>query len=111
MPGNEPNRGERIGWGPADSTVQSWLWLVARSNTSDRRLAAPRDWDGRLWTAAAIAIIVDTEAGAYLVSAGLLGHAAWDVYHHRLNKVVVRSMAEFCCILDTLAIVIAAVRE
>jgi hypothetical protein len=64
-------------------------------------------------TVAAIAFIVNGDVGAYLVAAGLLGHAAWDVYHHWVNKVVVRSMAEFCCALDTLlavAIVIAAVR-
>lgn len=51
---------------------------------------------------AAIALLVNREVGAYLVAAGLLGHAAWDVYHHRFNKVVVRSMAEFCFVLDTL---------
>lgn len=65
-------------------------------------------------TAAAIALIVNGTAGTYLVAAGLLGHAMWDVYHDRINKVVVRSMAEFCCVLDTVlavAIVIAAVRS
>lgn len=64
-------------------------------------------------TAAAIALIVNEDVGAYLVAAGLLGHAAWDVYHHRANKVVARSMAEFCGVLDTLlavAIVVAVVR-
>jgi hypothetical protein len=63
--------------------------------------------------AAAIATVVNADVGAYLVAAGLLGHAAWDVHHHRANKVVVRSMAEFCFVLDTLlaiAIVIATVR-
>jgi hypothetical protein len=34
------------------------------------------------------------------VAAGLLGHAAWDVHHHRINRVV-RSLAEFCLVLDT----------
>ena len=64
--------------------------------------------------AAAAALIVSGKIGAYLVAAGLLGHAAWDVYHHWTNKVVVRSMAEFCCVLDTLlalAIVIATMRS
>lgn len=68
---------------------------------------------GGVGTAAAIALIVNGDVGAYLVAAGLLGHAAWDVYHHRANKVVARSMVEFCCVLDTLlavAVVIAAVR-
>jgi hypothetical protein len=63
--------------------------------------------------AAVIALMVNEDVGACLVAAGLLGHAAWDVYHHRANKVVVRSMAEFCGVLDTLlavAIVVATVR-
>jgi len=38
-------------------------------------------------TTAAIALIAGKDLGAYLVAAGLLGHAAWDVYHHRVNKV------------------------
>jgi hypothetical protein len=44
----------------------------------------------------------------------LIGHAAWDAYHHRANKVVVRSFAELCFVLDTLVavvIVIATVSE
>jgi hypothetical protein len=64
-------------------------------------------------TAAAIALIVTGDVGAYVVAVGLLGHTAWDVYHHWVNKVVVRSMAEFCGVLDTLlavALVMAAVR-
>ena len=51
---------------------------------------------------AAIVLFVNEVAGAYLVAAGLLGHAAWDVYHHWADKVVARSMAEFCFVLDTL---------
>ncbi|MDX3927920.1 hypothetical protein [Rhizobium sp. LC145] len=59
---------------------------------------------------AAIALYLNTAAGAYLVAAGLFAHAAWDIHHHRVNKVVSRSMAEFCCVLDialAVAIVIA----
>ncbi len=62
---------------------------------------------------AAIALYIDQVVGAYLVAAGLLAHAAWDAYHHRANKVVARSMAEFCFVLDVLlavAIVIVSVR-
>ena len=50
---------------------------------------------------AAYAVIANGVIGAYLVAAGLFAHAAWDVYHHRVNRVVNRSMAEFCCVLDT----------
>jgi hypothetical protein len=60
--------------------------------------------------AAGAALMIDPELGAYLVAAGLLGHAAWDLYHHRVNRVVVRSLAEFCLALDTtLAVVIVIV--
>jgi hypothetical protein len=60
--------------------------------------------------ASAAALAITPELGAYLVAAGLLGHAAWDVYHHRVNRVVVRSLAEFCLALDTaLAVVIVIV--
>ncbi|MGH8175411.1 MAG: hypothetical protein ACREV5_04010 [Steroidobacter sp.] len=62
---------------------------------------------------AAIALLVNEIVGAYLVAAGLLAHAGWDFYHHRANKVVVRSLAEFCFVLDTAlaaAIVIVTVR-
>jgi hypothetical protein len=62
--------------------------------------------------AAAAALTITPDLGAYLVAAGLLGHAAWDVYHYRTNRVVVRSLAEFCLVLDTalaVAIVIVTV--
>jgi hypothetical protein len=59
---------------------------------------------------AAAALNTSGDAAAYLVAVGLLGHAAWDVYHYWTNRVVVRSMAEFCAVLDTMlaiAIVVA----
>jgi hypothetical protein len=65
-------------------------------------------------TAAAAALLVTPDLGADLVAAGLLGHAAWDIYHHRTNRVVVRSLAEFCLALDTtlaVAIVIVTVLQ
>jgi hypothetical protein len=61
---------------------------------------------------AGAALLTTPALGAYLVAAGLLGHAAWDVHHHRVNRVVVRSLAEFCLALDTalaVAIVIVTV--
>jgi hypothetical protein len=32
----------------------------------------------------------------------LLGHAAWDAYHYLRNRVVPRSYAEFCAVVDLL---------
>lgn len=51
---------------------------------------------------AAVVLLVGGDASGYLVAAGLLAHAGWDVYHRRTGKVVTRSMAEFCVVLDTL---------
>jgi hypothetical protein len=51
---------------------------------------------------AVITLRIDATAGGILVAIGLLGHAGWDVYHHRVNRVVVRSLAEFCFVIDTL---------
>jgi hypothetical protein len=47
------------------------------------------------------AVHVDAMWAALLVGAGLLAHTAWDVYHHRTERVVVRSMSLFCAVLDT----------
>jgi hypothetical protein len=51
---------------------------------------------------AAGALVVAPTVGAFLVAAGLLGHAAWDVHHHRTGRVVSGSLAEFCFVIDTL---------
>jgi hypothetical protein len=53
-------------------------------------------------TAAVLALYVAPTLGGFLVGLGLVGHAAWDVYHHRRDIVVVRSLAEFCAVLDLL---------
>jgi hypothetical protein len=60
-------------------------------------------------TAAAVAVTVAGDVGDYLVAAGLLGHAAWDVYHYRVDRVVRRSLAQFCFVLDTLLAVVIVV--
>ncbi|GAB3412792.1 hypothetical protein [Flindersiella endophytica] len=58
-------------------------------------------------TVGVVGILIDPIVGGYLVAFGLLGHAAWDVYHFRTKRVVSRSLAEFCMVLDaTLSIVI-----
>jgi hypothetical protein len=64
--------------------------------------------------AAGAALMINPELGAALVAAGLLGHATWDAWHHRTNRVVVRSLAEFCLALDAalaVAIVIVTVLD
>ncbi|MDL5155532.1 hypothetical protein [Actinomycetospora termitidis] len=50
---------------------------------------------------AASGVVLVPTAGALVVGVGLLGHAAWDVVHHRRGTVVTHSLAEFCAVLDT----------
>ncbi|MFC4013820.1 hypothetical protein ACFOY2_41800 [Nonomuraea purpurea] len=47
-----------------------------------------------------LALSLSPQVGGYLVAAALLGHASLDVIVWRANKVVARSMAEFCMVLD-----------
>ncbi|TYB52354.1 hypothetical protein FXF51_51435 [Nonomuraea sp. PA05] len=47
-----------------------------------------------------LVVSVPPVAGGFLVAAGLLGHAAWDAYHWRADKIVARSFAEWCGMLD-----------
>ncbi|MFC4535776.1 hypothetical protein [Sphaerisporangium dianthi] len=47
-------------------------------------------------------LTADPDAGRYLVAAGWLLHGVWDFVHLRLGKVVARSYAEWCGVLDIL---------
>jgi hypothetical protein len=49
-----------------------------------------------------LALYVTPTLGAYLLAGALIGHAAWDTVHFRLNRVVARSYAEFCAVVDLL---------
>ncbi|MFI7699014.1 hypothetical protein [Nonomuraea sp. NPDC049480] len=47
-------------------------------------------------------LIADPELGRYLVAAGWFLHGVWDFVHLKLDKVVSRSYALWCGILDVL---------
>jgi hypothetical protein len=57
---------------------------------------------------ALVAVLVDPRAGQYVAGLAWIGHAAWDVAHHRdlshhhAVGVVPRGYAEFCIVLDLL---------
>lgn len=51
-------------------------------------------------TLALAALLADGRPAQYLLAAAWLGHGAWDVAHHRADKVVPRWYAEVCAILD-----------
>lgn len=51
---------------------------------------------------AVLALSVDPDLGRYVLAGGWLGHAAWDVFHHRADCVVPRWYAEMCLTADLL---------
>ena len=51
---------------------------------------------------ALVALYVEPDLGGKLVGIAILGHAAWDAYHYLRNRVVPRSYAEFCAVVDLL---------
>jgi hypothetical protein len=58
--------------------------------------------------AALVAALGSEPLGVAVAVAGLLGHAAWDIWHHVRGAVVPRTYAEFCAALDiVLAIAVA----
>jgi hypothetical protein len=50
-------------------------------------------------------LVVDPDLGRYLVAAGWFLHGVWDFVHIKLDRVVARSFAEWCGVVD---VVIAA---
>lgn len=55
------------------------------------------------FTAAAVAgLLADVRVGGLIVAAGIGAHGVWDVVHHRRDRVVTRSYAEFCAVTDVL---------
>ncbi len=74
----------RAGWRPA--------WSLPLQSAAMLALGA----------AAILAVRADHVTGGIIVSVALFAHAAWDVWHHRTRRVVVRSLAEFCGVLDVL---------
>ena len=85
------------------------VWGIARGRWSDPGGLSLQSLAMVVFAAVTlVAFVVDPTVGGLLVAAGLVGHAAWDLYHHRTNRVVVRSYAEACIVLDVaLAVMIA----
>lgn len=62
-----------------------------------------------LGAAAYLALQSSPLAGGLIVSAALLGHAGWDIHHHRTDRVVDHTLAQFCAVLDILVALAVAV--
>ena len=77
------------------------VWGITRGKW-DERAGLPLQTVAMIGFAAVAltAFLLDETVGAWLVAAGLVAHGLWDVYHHRVNRVVVRSYAEACAVID-----------
>ncbi len=58
----------------------------------------------------AVALPGGEPASRYLLAAGWLGHAAWDVLHLKAHRVVPRWWAQWCVVIDVIlaAVLVAA---
>ncbi|MGR6965813.1 hypothetical protein ACU610_15240 [Geodermatophilus sp. URMC 61] len=86
-------------------------WGTARDDLGSRRLLTAQTAAVLGFGAVAMAAVaVDPAVARYVLAAGWLAHAAWDVAHHRAGRVVPRWYAETCLVADlTLAAVLLAV--
>jgi hypothetical protein len=92
-----------IAWWLLLAAVIYLTWGTARGDlTSGRLLSAQTAAVLGFGAVAMAAVVVDPAAARYVMAAGWLSHAAWDVVHHRLGQVVPRWYAEACLVVDLL---------
>ncbi len=93
-------------WGVLTAAVIYLTWGTARGDLADRRWLILETTGVLSFGALAIAATAtDPAAARYVLAAGWLGHAAWDVVHHHADLVVPRWYAELCLVCD---VVVAA---
>ena len=86
-------------------------WGTVRSDLGNRRLLTAQTAAVLGFGAVAMAAVaVDPSAARYVLAAGWLAHAVWDLAHHRIGRVVPRWYAETCLVADlTLAAVLLTI--
>lgn len=78
-----------------------WLWAVARRRFTDRDTFSVQTAGMVAFAAVTLACAAAApRLGAALAGVGFIAHGIWDAYHFRANKVVHRSFAEFCAVID-----------
>jgi hypothetical protein len=98
-----PNRVQTpiTAWGVLVAAVIYLTWGTARGELDDRRRLTAQTAAVLGFGAAAIAAVTAAPGTAhYVLAAGWLAHAAWDVVHHHADRVVPRWYAELCMACD-----------
>jgi hypothetical protein len=94
-------------WSVLLAAVIYLTWGSARGDLGDRRWLSAQTAAVLGFGAVAIAAVaVDPAAARYVLAAGWLAHAAWDVVHHRAGRVVPRWYAETCMVADVLLAIV-----
>jgi hypothetical protein len=88
-------------WSVLLAAVVYLAWGTVRGDLGNRRLLTAQTAAVLGFGAVAIgAVAVDLDVARHVLAAGWLAHAAWDVAHHRLGRVVPRWYAETCLVAD-----------
>ncbi|HEU5037306.1 MAG TPA: hypothetical protein VFT70_09885 [Nocardioides sp.] len=88
-------------WGVLTAAVIYLTWGSARGELTAPRWLTIETAGVLAFGALAIAATATSpDAGRYVLAGGWLGHAAWDMVHHRADRVVPRWYAELCMICD-----------
>ncbi len=90
-------------WSVLLAAVIYLTWGTARGDLGDRRWLGAQTAAVLGFGAVAIAAVaVDPATARYVLAAGWLAHATWDVAHHHAGRVVPRWYAETCLVADLL---------
>jgi hypothetical protein len=82
------------------------LWGAVRGTPHGRATFGAQAAGALVFGGLALAgLAVDPDLGRYLVAAGWFFHGVWDFVHLRLDKVVSRTFAEWCGVIDVLVAV------
>ena len=88
-------------WGVLTAAVIYLAWGTARGELGERRWLTAQTAAVLGFAAVAIAAAAaDPAIARYVLAAGWLTHAAWDVAHHHADRVVPRWYAELCMVCD-----------
>jgi hypothetical protein len=88
-------------WSVLLAAVIYLTWGTARGDLGDRRLLTAQTAAVLGFGAVAMAAVAVAPGTArYVLAAGWLAHATWDVVHHRIGRVVPRWYAETCLAAD-----------
>ena len=88
-------------WCVLTAAVIYLTWGTARGDLGERRWLTAQTAGVLVFGAVAIAVVASDLASArYVLAAGWLAHALWDIVHHRADRVVPRWYAETCLVTD-----------